>query len=641
MTDETQPYFVYDQEQIATLRPLIAAHGLELPEDPNDASFGDVINALKVRDPQLAAQASLARVDDAELHSSALLQEQAAALQGQENLIERLTKRFSRRTTNGAPVVDMRMVGAAAAGVTILGLGALMFIPRSASGASTTTTVQKTETETEESPAQTTTAPSGLPQYPAETSPLQPPPQSTQAASSAVAPTASDLSTPAYSPPAYDDSASSYTPSPAATAYTPPPAVYTPPPSTPDVSEPTSGSSDLPSATMPEPVSTPVDVTPMPAPSSAPATPTPVNWDEIYGQTASASTPAPVGMPVQVNEPGASATPAAAAASRPASEGTPVTPPRPRINTVYAAAAPAASAQRTGRMTTWTSESASRPAGSDTGAAGAGAQSATAAGATRAPAGSALRVIYDPKASAGFKALGQSDTPQDAARTPQRPPNEGVSTTTPVAGNGTKVLYSAAPAAASSGTATTESGATAQAASPSAPLPFQMGQLIPAQMVVALDLMEGTSVEFFVTTPSAQGNYVWKGTATLDATKRVQMAFTELALPNGQTLRIRATGVSADGTIGLTPSFRASAPSAAIDAVRGTLTGVQQAANAQLQAGTTVIANGQTTVSKTAPPFWMTLLGGAVNSFKLPESTASVVTLGHIRPPAKVPRYPA
>ena len=137
-------------------------------------------------------------------------------------------------------------------------------------------------------------------------------------------------------------------------------------------------------------------------------------------------------------------------------------------------------------------------------------------------------------------------------------------------------------------------------------------------------------MEFFVNTPAAQGDYVWRGTATLDGSKRVQMNFTELALPDGRVIPVRASGVSTDGTLGVKPGFRPSAPAAAIDAVRGTLSGVQEAANAQLQAGTTVIGNGATVVTKAPPNFWLSLLGGAVNSFKLPATTTSVVNLAHI-----------
>lgn len=652
MTQPEPQTYIYDPEVVDMLSGEVEALGLEIPRDPNSPDYEIFVQKLRAKDPFLATRVSLARVSESELRASTLLRDQARAIDGQESFMERITSRVTRRTPNGTPVTDHRLLGIIGGGLLIAALGAFLFwprYPRTLSASTTTTPSATTQTERAQASGNTdgTSNSARLPTEPVDTSPLAAAPGSSTGPSTpgvgtgqTTAPTESQVTPPSYTAPSFsNDTSSSYSPpSSSSGVYTPPPvnssSAYTPPPSgnsTPSVS-----------STVPDTASAPVEFAPPPTVSTTAATPEP-NLSNAY--TPPVTVPPATTPPTRVTEnfPGSQPDPATAPATPAGTTSPSVTAggaARGRINVVYAAAGgQQGEGQRTGRMAVL-SVNGTGTGGGETSAAPSGSAQGQGTDRTGNPGGATggtrsrnLGVVYDAKATNRITSYGPGQNQGQADTQAQAPQNDGqtaaTGTTPAQAQDGrTRVLYSA-PEQAGAPSAAQGNGQTSPGTSASAS-PFQMGQLIPANMMVALDLIEGASVEFFVNTPAAQGNYVWKGTATLDGSKRVQMNFTELALPDGQVVPVRASGVATDGTLGVKPGFRPSAPAAAIDAVRGTLSGVQEAANAQLQAGTTVVTGGATVVTKTPPNFWLSLLGGAVNSFKLPSTTASVVTLAHI-----------
>ncbi|GAA5534762.1 hypothetical protein [Deinococcus aluminii] len=653
MTQPEAQKYIYDPEVRDTLAGEVEALGLEIPRDPNSPDYESFIEQLRAKDPRLATRLSLARIPEAELHASRLLQEQARAIDGRESFMERLTARVTRKTPNGTPVPDLRRLGIVGGGVLIALLGAFLFWPRppravAATSATTTATTPPGDTEAGGA-TDTTRAPSPPPTESAATAPLPQAPVSSSGSTSGVgegqtvAPTESQLSTPSYTPPAYaNDTSSGDTPPSSAAVYTPPPALdssggSTPPPAV--------------SSTEPDTTAAPGAVSSPPAASASVASTAP-DWGSASPPPVTVTPPPPMTVtpadapPPQVTENFAgsqpNSTPASPAtvAGAASPSGTARGGANSRLSVIYTAASgQPGEAPRTGRMTVISgngadtgNDAAFSHAGSAQGPEGTG----NPGGESRSTRSRNLSVIYDGQATNRPTSSGpgqNQNSGQADARTqvPQNGQPAPTATTSPTQDAPSKVLYSAAePAGAAPATQGNGQNGQVSPTVPASGSPFQMGQLIPAQMAVALELIEGASMEFFMVTPADRGAYVWKGTATLDGSKRVQMNFTELALPDGQVIPVRASGIAQDGTLGLKPSFRPSAPAAAIDAVRGTLSGIQEAASAQLQAGTAVVGNGVTVVTKAPPNFWLSLAGGAVNSFKLPATTASVVTLARI-----------
>lgn len=633
MTDEHPeiPTYVYDYDRLDALRPAVEAAGFAVPDDANDPAFAQLVNDLKADHPQLATQLTLSRIDQRELASGALLRQQAQALAGRENFMEAMRSRFSRKTTNGASVVDARTVGIAAAGVGVVALGVLMFMPKKPAQAATATATQTTttaEATPTTDPAATTTVPaSGL---------ASPPPADSSAVTgsdtsnvSTVAPTASDLGTPSYTQPDYGSTSSTYS-TPSTTTYSTPPAAETssafasPAPAyDPPATSYSAPASAAPVPLTPEPIEVQTSPTPAPvavSPADTAPTPTTVDWSAIYTPP---STPT---APAAASTPSAGTVPAATAVA-PAATDAPRT---GRMTVVYQSGVAATQAPaRTGRMAVWTPSG-----GQNQGAAPSAAAPVGTSPAAGSAAGEASNVVYQSKTTAGVKVLyGGTDAATSAPQNTQAAVN-AVRPAAGVAERGMRVLYTAPARETAQGTAApaaqAASGSQGAPADASDALPFQMGQVIPARMVVGVDLIQGAEMQFFVVTPGPQGNYTWKGAASMDASKRIQMKFSELALPNGRVVKVQATGVSVDGTVGVTPQFRSASPTAAINALQGAMTGVQNAANAYLQAGTTTVTGSSTTITKTPPPFWLSLASGVVNSFTLPGNTASVVTVGSV-----------
>lgn len=658
MTHPEPQTYIYDLEVVDTLSSEVEALGLEIPRDPNSPDYAALMEQLRAKNPSLATRVSLARIPESEVRASALLQEQARAIDGRESFVERLTARVTRRTPNGAPVPDARRLGIIGAGLLMGTLGAFMFWPRqpktvTARTMATPPGAAQSENVQAGSDTESAGGPPRLPTEPVETSPLAPAPGSSTVSTpgigtgQTVAPTESQVTAPSYTAPSYaNDTSSSYSPPSSS------PSVSTPPPAASISTADTPPAVTAVSSAPPDPIVTPnapaapVVFTPPPADSTPAATPDP-DWDTPYIPPVTV-TPA-TAPSTQVSENFAGSPPSsvpnsnapATVAGSASPPGTAGGAPSPRIHVAYTAAdGQQADAPRTGRMavlsvggTAGEGEASTASSGGGQGAEGTG--NPGGAGAASGTRSRNLGVIYDAKATNRITSYGTSQNQNPGQAEPQAQAAQNGQTTAtagpppaPTQDGRSKVLYTAA--AQTDAAPATQGNGQAAPSAPAAVSPFQMGQLIPAIMVVALDLIEGASVEFFVSTPAAQGNYVWRGTATLDGSKRVQMNFTELALPDGRVIPVRASGVSTDGTLGVKPTFRPSAPAAATDAVRGTLSGVQEAANAQLQAGTTVIGNGATVVTKAPPNFWLSLLGGAVNSFKLPATTTSVVNLAHI-----------
>ena len=692
----TSPY-VYDREAIQTLEPTVKALGLEVPNDPSSSEFEVLIQELRSKNPSLAAQVALTRVPLAEINSARLLEEQARTIEGREGLSEWFQRFSSKRNTNGNAVPNMQLLVILGGVAGIAALAAVLFWPRAAPVvARNAPPAAATASEIPTNPKGTTgtqaTTSSAAEPGAAMTSDLTAPPQNDVAASTTVAPTANQVTTPSYVAPTYPPGASSsYTPaaptppvsstaSSARTGEAGPVPVYTPSPAGetayPELADPSANSG---------------------VPTSAQADPAPFGEPAPASGQPSAFTPFPTDSPTAADLPGGteaqnlqggssdSGPTAAAADPSGASPG----PQRSGLHVVYAASQDGQGAELTAATNkahlgaVYTSQT---PASGESGTAdvgggagnprrlavmyarqgGAGIEGSRTEAALTAPetvnsqnadtqsgdtaagvAGAPGLVIAQAQDSARLEAASMNrskvlySAPSRASTSaaPGEPSSPSVQDAESVGAGGTRVLYSAAaplvqPAAQTTAPGEAVSPATADEAQGQSP--FLPGQLIPARVMTAMDLYEGASVEFFVETPTPQGSFFWKGVATLGPSKRILMDFTSVRLPDGRTVPVQAAGASANGTLGVVPSFRASSPTAAIDALRGTLGGIQNAANAQIAAGTAVVGNGLATVTKSAPPFWLSVLSGTVNSFKLPETTNSVITLGRLEQGASI-----
>ncbi|GAA5501038.1 hypothetical protein Dxin01_00769 [Deinococcus xinjiangensis] len=638
--------YLYDTEVIRALKPAVERLGLEIPADPNDPEFDEVLSKLSTDNPSLGAQLALARIESAEVSSARLLREQSETIEGKEGFADWFSRTFNKENINGGRVPNVQLMTIAGGVVAFVALGAFMFWPHSKTNKKVTTTSSTTQTQAPV-PVNPNTGPT-----PSPTTELAPPPQgSTNASStgSTVAPTNSQLNTPvpAYVPPQTDTGPStayggSRGSSGAVSSYSPSSYSSTPvKPYTP--SSTVSSGTSLPSVTpIPDATSSsPVAVASAPTPSaSPPAGPVytvpsyPTTYGDSNGNDSSVSgNPAQAAAPVVYD----SKTPVVAASSGTApnssAPSTSYPTPSSRVNVLYGAASDDSAVNASSKNSHLTTLYASGTPSAQTsgGDLQASASTSGASGAIKAD-GRRMSVLYSGKvgaAAASGSAEGSnvstasnqgkatmvlySQAAQDSSGQGQQ------------AQGGDKVLYSAAPVPAATPSSVPTPTPVGAAASNAAP--FQVGQIIPGILSFSLDLPENYPMQVFVTTPSDQGTFVWKGTAIVDASKRLGINFTSLGLPSGQEVAIQAAAAAADGTVGLSGKYHLASPSAANDLVRGTFNGLQDAANAALQAGTTTISNGVTTVANTAPPVWMSILGGALNSFKLPSNTNSAITM--------------
>lgn len=161
---------------------------------------------------------------------------------------------------------------------------------------------------------------------------------------------------------------------------------------------------------------------------------------------------------------------------------------------------------------------------------------------------------------------------------------------------------------------------------PSAPPAVTPGQQIPAKLATAVAALEGGQVPVVAESEGA----VWIGSASLDAAKRVQVAF-DRVVKDGQVTETQAIALNPQGVPGLEALLEEQTPSLASDILRAGLNGVS--AYVQGLAGassSTVLPGGGAVQSKEAPPLGVTLLGEIGKLFALPQGQASVVRLARV-----------
>ena len=662
--------YLYDPEVIRTLKSDVERLNLSIPDDPNDPEFDEVLRQVSQRNPALGAQLALARIEANEVKSNQLLREQAQILEGKETVADWFRKTFNKENVNGRPVPNMQLMAIAGGAVAFLALGAFMFWPHPQKAKRTVATTSTTTSTT-------TPTPSGVAQNPNASAAGGTAPQGGLASPSAgtaatgvastTAPTSSQLAgspVPAYMPPSYDGgsasgyrassgsgggSVSTYTPS----SYSDSSSVK---PYTPSYrASPVSSSQTLPKVT-PIPDSTGGSTVSVPYVADTAAPSTPMSSAPVYnvpGYPTTYSTPSDSasadasssGVSTPATGPASAAQSTPSASPRPATGGAVTAYPTPaasKVNVLYSGdEAPRSEQAATGgrHLSAVYGGSATGQATDAVATSGAGNGTGnSAAGSATALSGRRMSVLYGDKTNTSKDAAtgtSQSAAGQDVNRTATMVLYQGGQSSAPSQGASAsastptteKVLYSAAPAGASAAPNATAGTAGAGTGPTGGGTPFQLGQVIPGVLSFSVDLPENYPMEVFVTTPSDQGTFVWKGTALVDAAKRLSINFTSLGLPSGQEVVIQAVAATRDGTVGLPGKYHLASPSAATDLVRGTFNGLQDAATATLQSGTTTIGNGVTTVSNTAPPVWMSLLGGALNSFKLPSNTNSAITM--------------
>lgn len=182
-------------------------------------------------------------------------------------------------------------------------------------------------------------------------------------------------------------------------------------------------------------------------------------------------------------------------------------------------------------------------------------------------------------------------------------------------------------------TTPTTSAPAAAAAAVTLPLaPYQMGQELAAKLTTVAAAADGVKGEMPVYAQSEDGA-IWRGEATLDARKRLQISFNTVLKDNRQ-YAVVADAYSADRQPGLAVSVKPTAPTAAYDLLSAVLRGAQSFVQAQLSQKTVTYQQGlsggtSTTSNTTTPNFWLLTGTSAAGAFALPESRSpSIILVG-------------
>lgn len=155
-------------------------------------------------------------------------------------------------------------------------------------------------------------------------------------------------------------------------------------------------------------------------------------------------------------------------------------------------------------------------------------------------------------------------------------------------------------------------------------LPLE-GSVWEASLVLGVLLAEGGSVP--AVAKDTEGR-VWVGKASLNAARRVQIAFDRLS-QDGQVQAVSASAYS-QGYPGLGAQFREEAPALAADLLRGAMGGVAEYAKAAAQQTRVRIQQGGTVV-ETVLPGIATFVGGAVaDLFAVKAGEKAMVRLAEV-----------
>lgn len=190
-----------------------------------------------------------------------------------------------------------------------------------------------------------------------------------------------------------------------------------------------------------------------------------------------------------------------------------------------------------------------------------------------------------------------------------------------VAGNGT------APGGSAAG-----NDAAAVPITPPAPTvasPYRLGQRVMATLETGVYVAQGGGT--LPVYASTQDGTLWRGTVSLDRTKRVLITFDRAVLRDGTEVEVQAAAYNLDGTPGLRAQYRDIAPTLANDLIRSAVSGVRDYVDAKLQAtSTTTSAGGAVTVERQVPTIWESVAGSATGIFQLPTTQNTFVTVAQI-----------
>ncbi|ABW34999.1 hypothetical protein Dgeo_2956 (plasmid) [Deinococcus geothermalis DSM 11300] len=190
-----------------------------------------------------------------------------------------------------------------------------------------------------------------------------------------------------------------------------------------------------------------------------------------------------------------------------------------------------------------------------------------------------------------------------------------------VAGNGTTPGGSAAV----NDTAATSNTPPA----PTVASPYRLGQRVMATLETGVYVAQGGGT--LPVYASTQDGTLWRGTVSLDRTKRVLIIFDRAVLHDGTEVEVQAAAYNLDGTPGLKAQYRDIAPTLANGLIRSAVSGVRDYVDAKLQAtSTTTSAGGAVTVERQVPTIWESVAGSATGIFQLPTTQNTFVTVAQI-----------
>ncbi|KQR25610.1 hypothetical protein [Deinococcus sp. Leaf326] len=302
-----------------------------------------------------------------------------------------------------------------------------------------------------------------------------------------------------------------------------------------------------------------------------------------------------------------------------------------------ATATPAAAAPRTTGLSTVTSAAAAPAAGANTaratgtpGLVASQAPAPTTANTSSAAGQGNLGMVTRTSQAEQTTNAQTTTSAQYGLMTSQQPGGQGSGQAQAAGQNSQQygLLSSSRPAA----TPPTATAAAAAATVTLPPAPYQMGQELAARLTTVAAAADGVKGEMPVYAQSEDGS-IWRGEASLDSRKRLQISFNTVLKDNRQ-YAVVADAYSADRQPGLAVSVKPTAPTAAYDLLSAVFRGAQGFVQAQLAQKTVTYQQGlsggtSTTSNTTAPNFWLLTGAGVAGAFALPENRSpSVILVG-------------
>lgn len=164
---------------------------------------------------------------------------------------------------------------------------------------------------------------------------------------------------------------------------------------------------------------------------------------------------------------------------------------------------------------------------------------------------------------------------------------------------------------------------------PAVASPYRLGQRVMAILETGVYVAQGGDT--LPVYASTQDGTLWRGTVSLDRTKRVMITFDRAVLRDGTEVEVQAAAYNMDGTPGLKAQYRDIAPTLANDLIRSAVSGVRDYVDAKLQAtSTTTSTGGAVTVERQVPTIWESVAGSATGIFQLPTTQNTFVTVAQI-----------